>query len=224
MALHLGELTLWMNANTTGFDQKVDRSVQKLDKFAASARKAAAVATVALAAIGTAGGYLIKVASDAEELDNVINQAFGHMSHEINAWAKDTGRAMGRSTHQMREYAGVTQAMLKPILNNADAAAKMAKEMATLAVDMGSFWNVADEDAFEALRSGIVGMVQPLRRFGIDLSVATLEAWALEKGIKANVATMSDAEKMMLRWQFIMDRTTMVQAQATLGRWQHAKH
>ena len=214
MALHLGELTLWMNANTTGFDQKVDRSVQKLDKFAASARKAAAVATVALAAIGTAGGYLIKVASDAEELDNVVDQAFGHMSKEINAWAKDTGKAMGRSTHQMREYAGVTQAMLKPILKNADAAAKMAKEMATLAVDMGSFWNVADEDAFEALRSGIVGMVQPLRRFGIDLSVATLEAWALEKGIKANVATMSDAEKMMLRWQFIMDRTTMVQGDA----------
>lgn len=214
MPLDLGNVYVKIGAKTEELEKKLKSASDKMEKFASKARAASLKATAAIAAVGLASNKLVQAASDAEELDNVIQQAFGNMAGAINGWAKDTGKAMGRSTYQMRQFAGVMQAVIKPMVGSEKAAADMSKQLAKLAVDMGSFWNVADEEAFNALRSGLVGETEPLRRFGIVLTETQLEAWALAKGIKANVQTMTEAEKVQLRYQFILDRTTDVQGDA----------
>ena len=86
--------------------------------------------------------------------------------------------------------------------------------MAKLAVDMASFVNSSDEEAFQAIQSGLVGMVQPLRRYGVVLTQANLEQFAQEKGLKQSIKTMSQAQLVALRYAFIMDKTKTAQGDA----------
>lgn len=207
------------------FEKHIQATSAQLDNFAVRARRAATKASVSLLALVAAGKKMLDVASAAEELDNVIVQSFGHMTGEINEWAKVTGRAMGRSVHQMREYAGVAQAMLRPMVGSVEVAAEMSKNIAKLAGDIGSFFDVADEEAFAALRSGLVGQTMPLRRFGVVLTEAQLEAFALAEGIEKTTAQMTEAEKVMLRYRFILAQTAIMHgdAERTLDSYSNTK-
>lgn len=94
------------------------------------------------------------------------------------------------------------------------ALADLSTQVAKLAVDLASFYDSTDEDAFQALQSGLVGMVQPLRRYGIVLTQANLEQFALEKGITQSISTMNQAQLITLRYAYIMDKTATAQGDA----------
>jgi len=207
MAITLAELNVLLTASTKGFDRELNNATKKLDKFARSARDAAKKATIALAGISGVSVYFIKAASDAQELNNVVNKTFGSMASDINSWANTLSKQVGRSRYQLRQFAGTAGAMLKPMVGSTEQAAEMSKTIAQLAVDMGSFFNVADEEAFAALRAGLVGETEPLRRFGIVLTEAQLQAYALAEGIGKSVREMTEAEKVTLRYNYILDRT-----------------
>jgi hypothetical protein len=212
--LNLGTLTLQGTADMSKMNNEIAKTEQKLTGFQSKIGKLAAVGTVISATLVPIGMMMIKAASDANEMQNVVVQSFGDMADSINKWAQLTGDAMGRSKQQMLQFSGTMQAMLAPTLGNRDAAAQMSKEIAKLAVDMGSFWNVADTDALAALRSGLVGETEPLRRFGITMTEASLQTYALSVGLNKSVQKMSEAEKVTLRYNFILSRTKDVQGDA----------
>lgn len=161
-----------------------------------------------------AGAAAIKLASDFNETTNVIQQSFGKGAAAAEQWAAATAAAMGRSTQQMRETVGVMQSMLTPMLGNADAADTMSKALTRLAVDMGSFWNAADTDAFAALRSAISGETEPMKRFGVVMTEAALNAYALAQGINVTMQHMTEAEKTQVRFHYLMEQTAIVQGDA----------
>lgn len=200
MAMNIGELFAILRLDAGAFHSGMGMAIELSQKFIQVAGK-----------IGVAS---IKAASDFNETSNVIQQAFGKSSDAVEKWAADTGDAMGRSTQQIRQFSGVMQAMLSPMLGSSDAAEQVSKSITKLAVDMGSFWNVADEDAFAALRSGLSGEAEPLKRFGIVMNDAALNAYALAEGIKISYTNMDEASRVQLRYNFILDRTTMVQGDA----------
>jgi hypothetical protein len=76
---------------------------------------------------------------------------------------------------------------------------------------MASFFNTDVETAFDKLSSAMSGQVKGLREFGIDTSVATLQEYALSRGIDTSVRSMTQAQKAMLRYNFIMDRSIHMQ-------------
>lgn len=187
---------------------------RQMDRYAASTRRASLVATGMLYGIKRISNQFLGAASDAEEMQNVANRVFRGMTKEINEWSRSLSQDMGRSRYQMKEFADYFQAMLEPMLGARDEAAELSKGLTELAVDMASFWNVADEETFEALKSGLTGMTRPLRRFGIVLTQARLQAFALSQGIKKSVMTMTEAERVQLRYQYILAMTANVQGDA----------
>lgn len=74
-------------------------------------------------------------------------------------------------------------------------------------MDLSAFYNIDTETAFNKIRSGMAGMVRPLRDLGIDLTAATLEEFRLAQGIETSYSQMSQAEKVMLRYQYLMANT-----------------
>lgn len=156
----------------------------------------------------------ISYASDAEETLNVVNVAFENQAQAVLDWAKTSGEASGRSEYAMREYASTLGAILAPTINNAKATADMSTEMAQLAVDLGSFYNATDEEALDAIRAGIIGSTEPLQRFAIVMNEAELQSFATAKGYKQQVKDMNAAQKMQLRYQFIMAKSTKAQGDA----------
>lgn len=186
----------------------------KSDAFVKGMEDVFKTLAAATAAMGAAGAYAVKLASDYNETSNVMQQAFGKGAKAAEQWAAAQGTAMGRSTQQMREYVSVMQASMVPTLGSAQAATQMSKGITQLAVDMGSFFNVADPEAFNALRSALNGEAEPMKRFGVVMSEAALQAYALRQGIRTKVEAMDEAQKATLRYNFILDRTKAVQGDA----------
>ena len=179
--------------------------------FATSVMSSAAVAT---AALGGLTAVSVKAASDFAESTNVVQQAFGSLSPTIETWAAQTAKAMGRSTGAVRDYAGSLQAMIGPMVGSNAQAARMSTEFAKLAIDLGSFWNMADDDVLVNLRSGLAGESEPMRKFGVDISEAALNTLAFSMGLKTQVSQMDTASKVQLRYLQIMKQTAIAQGDA----------
>lgn len=157
---------------------------------------------------------MVDAASDAEETLNVVSTAFGDQSDMVLDWAKTHAQAAGRSQYSLREYAAALGQVLSPTLQNDKATADLSTSLAELTVDLASFNNETEEDTLGALRSGLIGSYEPLQRFGVVMNVAALETFAAAKGIRKKMKDMSDAEKVQLRYRFIMERTANAQGDA----------
>ena len=75
----------------------------------------------------------------------------------------------------------------------------MSKGMVNLAGDMASFNNATPEETLDALRSGISGETEPLRRFGVLLSQARIEAGGDEHGARRRARNRSTTQAQRAR-------------------------
>ena len=167
------------------------------------------------AAVVSAIAHMTELASSADETNNVLQQVFGPSGEaEVHAWAETTAREMGRSKYALEANAGALGAMLEPMTGNASKAQEMSTRFAGLAVDLASFFNASDDDALAALKSGISGEAEPLKRFGIVMQDATLQEYAHKEGIQKKLAAMTVAEKTELRYGYILSQTTKAQGDA----------
>jgi hypothetical protein len=83
------------------------------------------------------------------------------------------------------------------------AAAGMGNQFAKLALDVSSFDNVSIEEAMIAIRAGLVGESEPLRRFGVMLTEDAVKAEALRMGLAATAGELSNQDKILARASLI---------------------
>lgn len=163
-----------------------------------------------------AAGLKTSVTSAAalEETMSKLSQVFGANSAEVEEFASRAAAATGRSRTDFLNYANDIQTVVQPMLGVGKASTDMSTKLAMLAVDLASFNDEADADVLTALRSGLIGSTEPLRRFGIVLTQASLQEFALSQGINKSLKSMTEQEKVMLRFQFIMARSNKAQGDA----------
>lgn len=194
---------------SAALDQLEDHTNKSTDAFSRLAKAIGLVMIVrkALDTIKTGIDY----ASDLAEVQNVVEVTFGSATEAINSWSKECLAAYGMNEVSAKRYAGTIGAMLKSSGLAGDAIVDMSKDMVGLAGDMASFYNLDLETAFEKIRSGISGETEPLKQLGINMSVANLEAYALSQGITTAYNEMSQAEQVMLRYNYLMSTTADAQ-------------
>ncbi|HEY0828949.1 MAG TPA: DNA-binding protein, partial [Bacilli bacterium] len=83
----------------------------------------------------------------------------------------------------------------------------MSQNLSGLAGDFASFYNLSTNEAFDKIRAGISGETEPLKQLGIDMSVTSLEAYALAQGIKVPFDKMSQGNKTILRYNYLMEKS-----------------
>lgn len=157
--------------------------------------------TGGIIAVGSNG---IKLASDLQEVQNVVDTTFTTSANQINTWSKQALNAFGLSELQAKQFAGTMGAMLKSSSIAGKNMLVMSQNLAGLAGDFASFYNLSQKEAFEKIRAGISGETEPLKQLGINMSVANLEAYALSKGIKTAYKDMDQASQVMLRYSYLM--------------------
>ncbi|MGN1367563.1 MAG: hypothetical protein ACI4WX_01735 [Aristaeellaceae bacterium] len=153
----------------------------------------------------------IKLASDLNEVQNVVDVTFGSGSMEINSWAKAAQNAFGMSELKAKKFSSTMGAMLKSMGFAGDEVLDMSESLTQLAGDMASFYNLEHEEAFEKIRSGISGETEPLKQLGINMSVVNLEAFAMSRGITKSYDAMTQAEQTMLRYNYLLSTTSDAQ-------------
>lgn len=149
----------------------------------------------------------IELASDLTETQNVVDVTFEDSASTINKWAQEALNAYGITETKAKQYSSTLGAMLKSMGIADDQVLQMSMDMAGLAADMASFYNLDHDTAFEKIRSGISGETEPLKALGINMSVANLNAFALEKGMNKAFDKMSQAEQATLRYQYLLEAT-----------------
>lgn len=155
-------------------------------------------------------GDAIDISSSLTEVENVVRQTFGQYESLINNFAKTSIEKFGMSELSAKQFASRFQAMGTALDIPQGQMAKMSIRLTELAGDMASFYDVSQEDIAKSLQSVFSGTTAPMRRYGIDLTQATLKEWALKQGLDANISSMTQAQKAMLRYQYVLAHTTNI--------------
>ena len=142
---------------------------------------------------------------------NLFNVTMGDAAPAAYEYAKAVEAAMGIDSKDFMQYQGVFKNLTAGFGVVEEDANKMSQNLTQLSYDMASIFNTDVETAFDKLSSAMSGQVKGLREFGIDTTVATLQEYALSKGIETKVSAMTQAEKAMLRYNYIMEKSTHMQ-------------
>lgn len=157
------------------------------------------------APIVAAGVAAVKFASDMEESTNKVNVAFGGSADKVKAWADTTLESYGIAEGSALDMAALFGDMGTAMGQSQEEAAKMSMSLVGLAGDLASFKNIGIDQAQEALKGIFTGEGEALKTLGIVMQDSTLEAYALATGQKKAYDEMTQAEKVALRYSFVMD-------------------
>lgn len=153
----------------------------------------------------------IDYSSNLTEVQNVVDVGFGKYKSKIEDLAKTSIQDYGMSELTAKQIAGRFQAMGTAVGFSQKKMSGMSVELTKLSADMASFYNEDQEKIAKSMQSVFTGTTMPLRKYGIDLTQATLQEWAHKQGIDANIKSMSQAEKTMLRYQYVISQTGAAQ-------------
>ena len=156
-------------------------------------------------------GSWFNESNDYIEALNLFNVTMGEAAGVSREYAKAVESAMGIDSKEFMQNWGVFKNLTAGFGVVEEDANKMSQNLTQLSYDMASFFNTDVETAFDKLSSAMSGQVKGLREFGIDTSVATLQEYALTQGITKKVSAMTQAEKAMLRYNYIMDKSIHMQ-------------
>lgn len=196
----------WDKSAKEGTDA-IDSSFSKMLGKVAGSLAAAGVASI----LKNWGSAAISAASDLREVQNVVDVTFGESASAIESWSKKASEQFGLTETQAKKFTSTLGAMMKSAGVSDNDIVKMSTDLAGLAADMASFYNLDFDTAFQKIRSGISGETEPLKQLGVNMSVANLEAFALQKGLEKTFSQMTQSEQTMLRYQYIMQATADAQ-------------
>ena len=197
---------------------KAQRSVQQFANKLKSAVKGIGIALSVGA--GLLGAGLIKVgkdaislASDLIEVQNVVDVTFGKDAETINAWSKTALQSFGLSELQAKQFSSTLGAMMKSSGLAGKQIVRMSQDLAGLAGDMASFYNLDIEEAFNKIRGGLSGETEPLKVLGVDMSITNLQkTFGLDS---KQWQSLDAAQKQILRYKYLMKVTKDAQGDFT---------
>lgn len=212
MALNVGELFAEITADNTELKSALSDS-QKAFKEAGSkisdiGKTVTASVTLPIAGAGFAA---IKMASDVSESTNKVSVAFKDNSKDVMDWSKTTLKSFGIAQGTALDMVSLFGDMGTAMGQSTAEAADMSTKLVGLAGDLASFKNIGIEQAQDALKGIFTGEGEALKSLGIIMQDATLEAFALEKGIGKTYDKMTQAEKVSLRYNYVMEKSKNAQ-------------
>lgn len=163
--------------------------------------------TVALVKFGKEA---IGVASDLAEVDNVVSKAFGNMRNEMDDLSASSIKNLGMSRLMAYQTGSTFMSMGKSMLDSSENAKNMALSLTKLTANMASFFNVSQDLASIALKSIYTGETETLKQYGVVMTEVNLKQFAQEQGIKKAYAAMTQSEKVMLRYQYVMSQLSYI--------------
>ena len=157
------------------------------------------------------GKEAISLSSDLEEVQNVVDVAFGDMSHKMEDFAKTAIDSFGISELSAKKTGSTFMAMAKGMGIASSYASDMAVSLTGLSADMSSFYNISQDVTSTALKSIFTGETETLKQFGIVMTEINLQEFAYAQGLNKKISAMTQAEKVQLRYNYIMKQTSLAQ-------------
>ena len=211
----LDETTKKIQDESKKWDKSVDDSSGNISSSLVGAFNAV-VTSAAFIKVGQMllqfGAESIQLASDLDEVQNVVDVTFGtEGSKKIESWAKAASSQFGLTELQAKQYASTLGAMMKSNGMTSDEVLELSTDLAGLAADMASFYNMDFDTAFSKIQSAMAGMTLPMRQLGIDMTEGSLSAFAMADGMETAYSKMSEKEQQLVRYRYLMKVTADAQ-------------
>lgn len=171
---------------------------------------AGATAFGAGAAFGLARATI--AAGDFAETLNMFEAVFKDQSKDVERWAQVYGKNVKRSKSQLMAFAAEAQDTFVPLGFERGQAAELSKTLTKLSIDLASFKNLSDRDAFDSLIGGVVGITTNLRKFGVIAQEAQIKQKALQLGFDPQ--SLTPYQKALAILEITIDGTKDAQGDA----------
>lgn len=195
MAVDIAELGFSVDANgfvraskamdgMTAASKRANTATDKMVAKMQSLNRTLGLVALAAGAAGAAwAAASIKAAIAAEETAAKFQTVFRGSVKAANDALIELSKTVPLTVNQMRGLASGIQDMIVPMGIARKEAAGLSVQAVKLAGDIGSFNNVDTEEALNAIKSALAGSSEPMRRFGVDVTVTRLKALALAEGL-----------------------------------------
>jgi len=189
---------------SSGFD-KVKSNLDKIgNKSSQLGRNLILKTTLPL---GLLGNKFIKTASDYQESLNKVDVAFGSAANSVKSFSESAGKNFGIDRGSALDMAAMFGDMSTSMGLSQTKAADLSTKLVGLAGDLASFKNINVGEATTALAGIFTGETESLKRLGIVMTEVNLQQFALTNGITKKIQKMSQDEKVLLRYNYIMAMT-----------------
>lgn len=215
-ATSVGKIGLDLVVNQNQFNRQMS-GITRLAKKAGIAL-AAAFGVKKLADFGKS---CIELGSDLQEVQNIVDVTFPHMTAQVDKFAKSAAGSFGLSETMAKRYTGTFGAMAKAFGFSEKAAYDMGSTLTGLAGDVASFYNISQDEAYTKLKSVFTGETESLKELGVVMTQNALDAYAMANGFGKTTQAMSEAEKVALRYSFVQQQLSAASGDfaRTSGSW-----
>jgi hypothetical protein len=221
------KLIIEVVGDTTGLDKSFRQAGQSAQRFTRNIEQAGrgvtaasvsfrglgrSVAFASAAFLGGAGAVVaikstVSAASNLNEQLNKSQVVFKDSGAQVEEWSKGLVKNFGISQRAALEAAGTFGNMLVPMGFARDKAANMSESLVELAGDLSSFNNASPQETLEAIRAGLAGEAEPLRRFGVFLNDARLKQEAMNLGLYKGKGNLDASAKAAATYAIILKDT-----------------
>lgn len=208
----LRNLTVKVGADLTGMQKGLKQASKEWKAAGKELTNTGKTMTMGLTVpIMGAAVAAVKFASDMEESTNKVNVAFGDSANEVKDWSATTLKSIGLAKGSALDMASTFGDMGTAMGQSTGDAASMSTTLVNLAADMASFKNISIEQASTALRGIYTGEGEALKSLGVIMQDSTLIAYAQAEGYEKSYKEMTQAEKVALRYKYVMNATKNAQ-------------
>jgi hypothetical protein len=188
----------------TGFGQKFKSVMPSFKQFAVAG-------TAAFAAAGAGAYKAIQAASDLAESQSKVGVVFGDSAKQVEDFAQTSATSLGITKQAALEATGTYGNLFQAFGVGQGEAATMSTTLVGLAADLASFNNTTVDDAILALRSGLSGETEPLKKYGIAINDVRLKEEARNMGLYKGTGALSVTAKTQAAYALILKDSTLAQ-------------
>jgi hypothetical protein len=209
----VGALNLLTKVDTSGLTSGLEKMKKRISRFARSGQGMLAGLGVGISAYKLIDflGQSTTAAADLEESLSKIGVIFGPQASLITDAADKMAERFGTVKREYIDAAAQFGLMFKGIGMAQQESANLGNQLAVLGMDLASFFNTANEEAFTALAAALRGEFNPLERFGVFLTADAVKLNAVEKGLAASTGQVSEQAKKLTILSEILAQTTDAQ-------------
>ncbi len=206
-----GSLIFDTKVDTTGFTKGASNVKQQAVSVQNIFKKVGTTIAAAFTVkeIISFGKEAINLASDLQEVQNVVDTAFGSMVYKMEEFADTCIEMYGMSKLTAKQMGSTFMAMAKGMGQSTDIASDKAIKLTGRLGDIMSFYNKTADEANTIGKAIYSGETEPLKAIGIVMSQTNLEAYALAEGYEKLYSEMSAKEKLLVRQNYFLKQTEM---------------
>lgn len=141
-----------------------------------------------------------KGAIDYVENLNLFEVAMGSSIDKGKAFVDQMQEVYGMDPSNIYRYAGYFYQLTDAIGMSAEASSAVSLSMTKASNDLASLFNKDIETVVDDLSAGMMGMSRSVKKYGMDIRVATLQETAYNYGLTEQVENMSEANRQALRF------------------------